>query len=157
MPGSGTIHPPNLFWNLSNHPWDVSWSRSQKKAAMGWAGPGVHLQPRDHPFPPVDPGADLAGILALAGHTVDAIKAAGGRPGEPILVQGEFSLVLALVPWLQEEGLVPLCATSRRVAHEELRPDGTVLRSNIFQFVQFRRYPNARDLALRSRREHGAE
>jgi hypothetical protein len=133
-------HNPRKFWNLSNHPWETSWGEVQQQAARLWADPVHQLVLYDVPFPFVDPEAEEDRVLALVDSTLEWLKDAGFVKGEPILVQGEFSLVVALVPRLKELGLIPLCATTRRIAKEELQSDESVIRSHIFQFVQFRNY-----------------
>ncbi len=130
---------PRTFWNVSNHGLDAAWSPAQRAAAQAWAGDGV-LALREIPFPAVDPQADTAEVAALAEATVRALEAAGARPGEPVLVMGEFTLAFALVALLKARGLVPVTATTHREASEELRPDGTVAMTHRFRFVRFRRY-----------------
>ena len=134
------MEPTLNFWNLSNHEIERSWPEAQKNAARKWAGVNQTLLLKDLSFPQIDP--DLASEIVgqLAADYSSRLQALGCQSGEPILVQGEFTFVLAIVPLLQEMGLVPLCATSRRLGHEVLEADGTVTKSYRFEFVRFREY-----------------
>lgn len=116
-----------MFLNLSNHP-GAQWEPAQHAAALALASPL-----RDLPFPAVPADADEAAIEALAAETVQQVP-----PGvSHALVQGEFTLTLALVQRLQQRQIVCLAATSvRRV---QTAPDGR--RLSAFAFVRFRRYP----------------
>jgi len=129
---------PAVFWNLSNHASNRSWSEAQVAAARVWGGSPRLI--RDVPFPLVDPESSREEVLRLAEVVRRSLLEAGALPGDPALVMGEFSLVHALVSLLQAEGLVPLTATTRRDATEELRPDGSVVMTHSFCFVRFRPY-----------------
>ena len=83
---------------------------------------------------------DSKWVGELAREFVTNLQQKGCRRGEPILVQGEFTFVVAIVPLLQQIGLVPLCATSRRMGREVLEPDGTVTKAYRFEFATFREY-----------------
>lgn len=132
---------PQSFWNLSNHSLDTSWSEPQKEAARAWAGPQHRLLLREAPFPNIDPEADTEAVEVLVEEQLATLGALGCQAGDPILVQGEFSFVVGIVPRLKQMGLIPLCATSRRLGKEALQSDGSVLKSYIFEFVRFRNYP----------------
>jgi len=141
-PGSGNpegMDPRSTFWNLSNHRLATAWSTAQQRAARAWRG--VEHVLRDHPFPAVDPQASAAVLPLLADRVVADLLAQGAQPGDPVLVQGEFGLVVALVPRLRSAGLLPLHATSNRDAVEEAQPDGSVVLAHTFRFVRFREYP----------------
>ena len=128
-----------VFWNLSNHASTGNWSEQQKAAARAWGDPGPRTI-RDVPFPAVDPEAGPAAIHRMAEDLSGRLIASGARPGDPILVMGEFSLAFELVGLLKAAGLVPLTATSAREATETLLPDGSVELRHCFRFVQFRPY-----------------
>ena len=134
----GMDKTPATFWNLSNHPIGEAWSAGQIEAARGWEALG--LEPRDWPFPAVDPEAGPLDVRNLAEATVAALLAAGAVASEPVLVMGEFSLVWNLVGLLAARGLVPVTATTRREASQLLQADGSVLMAHQFRFVRFRRY-----------------
>ena len=131
---------PQHFWNLSNHSVKKSWPDTQRAAAEAWAGHSRPLILEDVPFPQIDPEMDSKRVGELAQEFVSNLEARGCRQGEPILVQGEFTFVVAIVPLLQLIGLVPLCATSLRMGCEVLEPDGTVTKAYRFEFATFREY-----------------
>lgn len=79
---------------------------------------------------------DLADWLA----PVFAWLAETARPGDHVLIQGEFGATCLAVRQAQRLGLVPVYSTTRREAHEEHMPDGTVHLRHIFAHVRFRRY-----------------
>ena len=92
----------------------------------------------------MDPQAPVEAVVALAERTLADLLAAGAQPGEPILVMGEFTLVVALVPRLQARGLIPLATTTLRASEETTQPDGSVTKRQCFRFVAFRPYPPVR-------------
>ena len=116
-----------VFGNISNHP-SAEWSEEQKKAACVLAD-----CVRDFPFPEVPPDADPGWIEAAAAAFEDSL------PPETThaLVQGEFTLTMALVKRLQEKGIRCLAATTERAV--EKTEDGREVRA--FRFVRFREYP----------------
>ena len=62
------------------------------------------------------------------------------RPGDYVLIQGEFGATLLVVNEAFRLGLIPVYSTSRRQAVEEHMPDGSVHLSHVFTHVRFRRY-----------------
>lgn len=62
------------------------------------------------------------------------------RPGDFLLVQGDFGATWLMVRFALAAGLVPVYSTTRRAAAEELQPDGSVRLIHRFQHVRFRRY-----------------
>lgn len=62
------------------------------------------------------------------------------RPGDFLLVQGDFGATWLMVRFALEIGLVPVYSTTRRAAAEEPQPDGSVRLTHRFQHVRFRRY-----------------
>ncbi len=118
---------PSVFANISNHP-SNEWSEDQRAAAREFAEAII-----DVPFPEVPPGADGTWIEQKAEEVLASLPAETTHA----LVQGEFTLTMALVKRLQQRGIRCLAATSeRRVSRTE---DGRELRE--FRFVQFRDYP----------------
>jgi hypothetical protein len=107
-----------MFVNLSNHP-SETWSERQKTAAESLGGPIV-----DEPFPEVPPNAITEEVEALAASTFQRIALSAPAA---VLIQGEFTLTLALVRRFQEQGIPCYSATTARAPE--------------FAFVQFRQYP----------------
>jgi hypothetical protein len=62
------------------------------------------------------------------------------RPGDFLLVQGDFGATWLMVRFALASGLVPVYSTTRRAATEEVQPDGSVRLTHRFQHVRFRRY-----------------
>jgi hypothetical protein len=62
------------------------------------------------------------------------------RRGDYVLIQGDFGATYLMVRFAAELGLIPVYSTTRRVASEEILPDGTVRRVHHFSHVIFRRY-----------------
>jgi len=60
-------------------------------------------------------------------------------PGDFVVLQGEFSATFALADFSLRKGLIPVCAVSKRVVQEK-REGETVLKTNIFEHICFRRY-----------------
>lgn len=116
-----------MFLNLSNHP-AAHWSPEQRAAALVLAAPIADLG-----FPPVPADADEAAIDRLAEDCARQLP----RGVTHALVQGEFTLTLALVLRLQRLGAVCLAATSTRRVQSQA--DGRKLAE--FSFVRFRAYP----------------
>ncbi|SHF33153.1 hypothetical protein SAMN02745206_01774 [Desulfacinum infernum DSM 9756] len=65
---------------------------------------------------------------------------AAAVPGDHVLVQGDFGATYLMVNHCLERGLVPVYATTRRKATEELLPDGSVRLTHNFEHRRFRRY-----------------
>ncbi len=60
-------------------------------------------------------------------------------PGDLFIIQGEFGSTFTLVDFALKNSLVPLYATTRRIAKES-RNGETVRREYIFEHVCFKRY-----------------
>jgi len=56
------------------------------------------------------------------------------------LSQGDFGATVYLVSWCFKNGFVPIYATTKRVAKEVVRPDGTVELLKVFKHERFRKY-----------------
>jgi len=56
------------------------------------------------------------------------------------LVQGDFGATVYIVSWCFKNGFVPIYSTTKRVAHEIVKPDGTVEVVKLFRHERFRRY-----------------
>ncbi len=66
--------------------------------------------------------------------------AAEARPGDFVLIQGEFGATFLAVREAHRLGLIPVYSTTSRQAVEEHLPDGRVEISHVFGHVRFRRY-----------------
>jgi hypothetical protein len=62
------------------------------------------------------------------------------RPGDPVLIQGDFGATWLMVRFALETGLVPVYSTTRRSAVQEPQPDGSVRLIHHFRHVRFRNY-----------------
>ena len=107
-----------MFVNLSNHP-SETWSERQRAAAESLGGPIV-----DEPFPEVPPEASTEEVEALGATTFQRIALSDPAA---VMIQGEFTLTLALVRKFQERGIPCYSATTGKAR---------------FDFVQFRQYPS---------------
>jgi len=56
------------------------------------------------------------------------------------LIQGDFGATFYLVSWCFKNGFVPIYLTTKRVAKEVVRSDGTVELLKVFRHGRFRRY-----------------
>ena len=61
------------------------------------------------------------------------------RPGDYILLQGDFGLVYRLVEISKSLGLIPIYATTRRVALERQEGDKSI-KFSAFEHIRYRRY-----------------
>ena len=124
-----------MFFNISNHP-SARWSDSHRAAAEKLGGEIFDIQ-----FPAVSPLAEGLEILELANDVANYVTSlASSESGSftVAMVQGEFTLTMALVCLLQERGIrcVAACSTRRVVENG----DGS--KTVHYNFVQFRDYPS---------------
>lgn len=84
-------------------------------------------------------------ILPKADSVCDAVEPARAflhreaRPGDLLLVQGDFGATVAMIGEARKLGLTPLYATTRRVAEERVQGD-RVVTTRHFEHVRFRIY-----------------
>lgn len=121
-----------MFINVSNHP-SEKWGADQSAAAQAY-GPIVDL-----PFPDIDPRLDREAVLALAQEYYARVCALAPE-GTTVMVSGEFTFTYHLVALLLAGGYHPVSACTRREAVETVQPDGSVVKTARFVFVQFREY-----------------
>ena len=57
-----------------------------------------------------------------------------------VMCQGEFTLTYHVVRLLKEHGITVVSACSERKSVEKKKEDGTVYKSAVFRFAQFREY-----------------
>ena len=126
-----------MFVNLSNHP-VVKWDAAQQAAAedLGFGAPvditgGMPMVPSTATTTEVEAMADSLVVKALA---MDARAAH---------VAGEMTLTYALVSRLQKHGIPCFAATTERMVLETVNPDGSVTKTAVFAFRQWRKYPSA--------------
>lgn len=62
------------------------------------------------------------------------------RPGDYVLIQGDFGACYLMVQFALESGLHPIYATTKREATEETQADGSVRLTHRFRHVRFRWY-----------------
>ena len=118
------------FINLTNHPSRL-WDNEQLDAARQYG------RIIDIPFPEVNPFAESEEIALMADACVEKIR----DFEEPtVLVQGEFTLVFAVVTRLKEEGIRVLAASSERQVVEMKSEDGALIKKSVFRFRRFREY-----------------
>lgn len=82
---------------------------------------------------------DLSGLTDYLAPFRDWLAQAA-RPGDYILIQGDFGATYLMVCHALENGLIPVYATTRREARETVQPDGSVRLTHTFRHQQFRRY-----------------
>ena len=122
---------PLVFWNVSNHMIEPSWSETQREAALALA-PGAELI--DCPFPNVNPEWTRAEVYRESRRVIDAwFSERGRRRIVAAMVAGEPLMCQALVEGLEARGVRCYSATTRR----EVVMEGDEKRSR-FTFVKFR-------------------
>lgn len=119
-----------IFVNHTNHP-SARWNSEQTAAAK------VYGEIVDLPFPAISPHASSEEIRELV--RANAEKILELEPAA-VLCQGEFNYTFEMVERLKNFGVKVLAATSERVTHEEILPDGSSRSISTFRFVQFREY-----------------
>ncbi len=123
-----------MLINLSNHPAE-KWQEKQKQLAKESYG-----IVQDLAFPAVPPEATTVEVQETARILFNKIAAIFDEcANEPLLnavhIQGEFTLVYALVTMLKSSRISCIASTSNR----NVSDDG-VKKVIIFEFVQFREY-----------------
>ena len=120
------------FVNFSNHD-SSKWAASQIEAAKEY-GDIINI-----PFPSVNPIATKEDVSELAEKSVEEILAASPSI---VMVQGESTLVYAVVQRLQAEGIHCCAACTRRRTEEELQQLSAagLTREGMFAFMGFREY-----------------
>lgn len=67
------------------------------------------------------------------------LKSSGAKDGDLLIIQGEFGSTFTLVDYALKNHLVPLYATTKRVAKES-RNGEKVQREYVFEHVSFKKY-----------------
>ncbi len=120
----------SVFINFSNHR-SSDWSEEQIEAA------GKYGRIVDIAFPQVEESASEHEIIRLADAYTQRIM--DYKPAA-VLCQGEFTLAYSVIRRLRANGVTCLAACSNRITVEEPQPDGSVKKTAIFSFRQFREY-----------------
>lgn len=129
-----------MFINLTNHRFE-DWSETQQKTATNQFGEFTGMEG----FPMVNPTAakeDVARAVRATLSDIDgSIRQHGLDPADvAIICQGEMTFVVEFVKRANERGYRCFAATSERRSVEKQLPDGTTIKTAIFEFVQFREY-----------------
>lgn len=83
--------------------------------------------------------ADFEGIDGYLAPVKDWLSVQG-RPGDFVLVQGDFGATWIMVNHAFKLGLVPVYSTTERLAEETITGDGAVRLVHHFRHRRFRRY-----------------
>jgi hypothetical protein len=118
-----------MFINVSNHP-SSRWSDDQREAALALGG-----EIRDVQFPNVPALATSDDVLDMAFDLADEIAAIS--QDVVAMVQGEFSLTIAVVNRLRAHGVKCVVACSEREVVETVA-NGETTKTAVFRFRQFR-------------------
>lgn len=130
-----------MFINISNHPLK-NWSSEQIRAAIELSGDEELI---DFPFPNVDPTVDEGQVLKLAEKTaasvMDIVEEARDR-GVRVKahVMGQQMMAFFIVMLLMNRGVDVYESTTERKALEEIKEDGSIVKTSVFKFVRFREY-----------------
>ena len=102
------------------------------------AGPIVdlpeHLKTLWRQIPPDVENIDLTVVPVIEWLKVNS------RPGDYVLIQGDFGAVYQLVNAAFDHGLIPVYSTTIRQAEERHGKDGSVELTHFFRHVRFREY-----------------
>jgi len=121
-----------MFINLTNHP-SEKWGEKQLSEAIALGGKIV-----DMPFPQIDPKATTLDIEKLASSYI--AKCLDVDTNFKVLIQGEFTFVYNFVTFARNLSKGCYTATTERKAFEYINDKGEVIKTSIFEFVQFREY-----------------
>ena len=88
-------------------------------------------------FPNVSPYATSNEVEKIGDELISQISP---ETGDTIQVAGEPCLTCYVVTKLKESGHKVVTSTTERVSHEEVLADGSVRKTNVFRFIQFREF-----------------
>ena len=120
----------SIVINFTNHPSKL-WDAAQKEAASKYG------EIVDVPFPQVNENANSEEVIQLAQKYVDKIIEMNPAM---VVCQGEFCLTYYVVKQLKENSIKVMAACSKRETYEIQNDDGSVVKTAVFKFVQFREY-----------------
>ena len=120
------------FINVSNH-MSSKWSEAQLNAALSY-GNIVDVQ-----FPSVSPSATHEDIIELAEKLTNDVY---DLAPDIVMIQGEMTLVFAVVTMLKSKGIRCVAACSRRRSDEEVQKLAAsgLTKEGMFEFMGFREY-----------------
>lgn len=120
--------------NVTNHP-SSRWSEYQRREAKAWGWDVL----TDIPFPVVPPTATTEEVQQLAMGLAAAIVTNGDTA---VHLMGESGLVFTTLSLLREKADYIVCihSTTDRKVVEKVEENGTVTKTAVFEFVQFRAY-----------------
>lgn len=124
-----------MLINLSNHP-SSHWDTYQKEAALM-----LYNSIMDLNFPTIDPEASPDTLITIALEYLEKIKATfpynSDNQSNAVHLMGESTFCYILVTLLNRENIPVIASTTRRRVF--YGDDGS--KNSIFEFVQFRVYP----------------
>lgn len=120
----------NYFLNISNHA-SANWSAKQMAEAEKY---GTVI---DMAFPCVNADATEEEIASLSEEIFE--KAMKYEP-RAVMCQGEFTLSYRLISLFLKSGVKCLAACTERKSDDRTFPDGTAVKTSVFEFVRFREY-----------------
>jgi hypothetical protein len=121
---------------LSNHQLTLR----QKNEAREQLGVSAILEP---PLELRDLWGNVPPDLPALGSYLDPLVewlVSHGKPGDYVLIQGDFGATYRMVDFAFEKGFIPVYSTTRREATEEVQPDGSVKLTHRFMHCRFREY-----------------
>lgn len=92
------------------------------------------LKPLWNQIPP-----DLEGVSDYL-EPVKSWLAENAKPGDYVLIQGDFGACYIMVDFSFEKGLIPVYSTTAREAAEEQGGDGSVKLTHRFKHIRYRKY-----------------
>jgi hypothetical protein len=124
-----------LFFLFNHTPTAAQYADARRTLGVEhFIEPPEHIQSLWRQVPP-EPGC-IAEYLA----PVNEWLTEQARPGDFLLIQGDFGATYLMVNFALENGLVPIYSTTERQALERHGPDGSVQLSHTFRHCRFRRY-----------------
>ena len=89
------------------------------------------------PFPNVSPYATSEEVAKMGDELISQISPS---TGDIIQIAGEPTLTCYVVSQLKKLGHTVVTSTTERVSKEEVLPDGSTKKTNVFKFIQFREF-----------------
>ena len=125
-----------FFVNVSNTP-STSWPKGQLASAKYVAKTDQII---DLPFPKISHEFSLAEVHDAARLLLVKILDVGPRKELVVHVMGESSMLFTLVDALHSYRVRTLCSTMEPKIVETILPDGSVSKTEVYEFHRFRDY-----------------